>query len=82
MVLRLEDEMIQDLRYGVRMLRKNPGFTTIAAHSLSRGTERQLLLAGALLAVTSRHTARRRLTRWSRYDTSEPKTECGAGSAE
>src|SRR5262245_2734488 len=26
---RLEDEMTQDLRYGVRMLLKNPGFTTV-----------------------------------------------------
>src|SRR6185436_2660242 len=26
---RLEDEMFQDLRYGVRMLLKNPGFTLV-----------------------------------------------------
>ncbi|HKC87510.1 MAG TPA: hypothetical protein VKG02_16105, partial [Blastocatellia bacterium] len=28
---RLEDEMFQDLRFGLRMLLKNPGFTAVAA---------------------------------------------------
>jgi putative ABC transport system permease protein len=51
---RLEDEMFQDLRFGVRMLAKNPGFTLVVAITVALGIGANTAIFGLVDAALFR----------------------------
>jgi predicted permease len=75
---KIEDEMIRDLRYGIRMLLKNPGFTLIAVITLALGIGANTAIFSVVNAVLIRafpyRDADRLVIVWEKFRLSEANT--------
>jgi putative ABC transport system permease protein len=70
---RLEEEMFQDLRYGVRMLVKNPGFTLVAVFTLALGIGANTAIFSLVKAVLLRSLPYHDSDRLAMLWTDDPK---------